>query len=141
MEIAVWKYTVKSTVHGTWNQYGKHNISLLMPKYTDLHEGTRPDSHVTALWTFHIVKIDIYLLLYRFTNINFLLLYIEHKKYWTSFSNIWPTGGFPLGWSSLNVYLWRLKISLYVCVHTKTMPLKFRILNPKNSRVICSWNL
>ena len=115
MEIAVWKYTVKSTVHGTWKQYGKHNISLLMPKYTDLHEGTRPDSHVTALWTFHIVKIDIYLLLYRFTNINFLLFYIEYKNYWTSFSNIWPTVGFPLGWSSLNVYLWRFE-NLPICL-------------------------
>ena len=30
-----------------------------------------------------------------------------------------------------------LKISLYVCVHIKKLPWKFRILNPKNSRVIC----
>ena len=29
-----------------------------------------------------------------------------------------------------------LKISLYVCVRIKTMPSKFRIPNPKNSRVI-----
>ena len=30
-----------------------------------------------------------------------------------------------------------LKISLYVCVHIKTIPWKFRILNPENSRVVC----
>ena len=29
-----------------------------------------------------------------------------------------------------------LKISLYVCVHIKTTPCKFRIPNLKNSRVI-----
>ena len=29
-----------------------------------------------------------------------------------------------------------LKISLYVCAHVKTVTRKFRILNPKNSRVI-----
>ena len=33
-----------------------------------------------------------------------------------------------------------LKISLYVCVHIKTIPCKFRILNPKNSRVIYAWS-
>ena len=33
-----------------------------------------------------------------------------------------------------------LKISLYVCVHIKTMLWKFRIPNPKNFRVICSWS-
>ena len=32
-----------------------------------------------------------------------------------------------------------LKISLYVCVHVKTIPWKFRILFPKDSRVICAW--
>ena len=31
----------------------------------------RPDSHVTALWTVHIVKNEIYFLPYRFKNINF----------------------------------------------------------------------
>ena len=31
-----------------------------------------------------------------------------------------------------------LKISLYVCVHIKLIPWKFRFLNPKNSRGICS---
>ena len=30
-----------------------------------------------------------------------------------------------------------LKIYLHVCVHIKTIPWKFRILNPKSSRVIC----
>ena len=34
-----------------------------------------------------------------------------------------------------------LKISLYVCIHVKTIPWKFRILNPKNSRVIYPWSL
>ena len=33
-----------------------------------------------------------------------------------------------------------LKISLYVSVHIKTIPWKFRILNPKNSRVIYPWS-
>ena len=61
-----WKYTVKSKIHGTWKLYGRYSISLLMPQYTDLHDGTRPDWHVTALWTFPNVKDDKY-----FTNINF----------------------------------------------------------------------
>ena len=30
-----------------------------------------------------------------------------------------------------------LKVSLYVCVHIKTIPSKFPFLNPDNSRVIC----
>ena len=42
-----------------------------MPKQTDLRDGARPNSHVTALWAVHIVKNDIYFLPYRFTNINF----------------------------------------------------------------------
>ena len=42
-----------------------------MYKQTDLRDGARPDSHITALWTAHIVKNDIYFLPYRFTNINF----------------------------------------------------------------------
>ena len=46
-------------------------MSLLMPKYTGLRDDTRPDSHVTALWIFHILKDDIYFLPYRFTNIDF----------------------------------------------------------------------
>ena len=33
-----------------------------------------------------------------------------------------------------------LKISLYVCVQIKTIPRKFRILNPKYSRVIYPWS-
>ena len=53
---STWKYTVKSKTHGTWKLYGKYNISLLMPKWTDLRDGTCPDSHVPALWTFHMVK-------------------------------------------------------------------------------------
>ena len=67
-------YSVKlhSEKYSTWYmKYGKHKISLLMPKCTDLRDGARPDSHVTALWTVHIVKNDIYFLPYRFTNINF----------------------------------------------------------------------
>ena len=42
--------------------------------------------------------------------------------------------------SSGNTYA-DLKISLYVCVHIKTIPWKFRIHIPKNSWVICPWNL
>ena len=34
-----------------------------------------------------------------------------------------------------------MKISLYVLVHVKIIPWKFRILNHKNSRVICRWIL
>ena len=66
-------YSVKvhSEKYSTWYmKYGKYNISLLMSKQTDLRDGARPDSHVTALWTVHIVKNDIYFLSYRFTNIN-----------------------------------------------------------------------
>ena len=33
-----------------------------------------------------------------------------------------------------------MKTSLYVSVHRKTISLKFRILNPKYSRVICLWS-
>ena len=33
------------------------------------------------------------------------------------------------------------KSSLIFCVHMKTIPWKFRILIPKNSRVICPWSL
>ena len=42
-----------------------------MPKQTDLPDGAHLDSHVTALWTVHIVKNDTYFLPYRFANINF----------------------------------------------------------------------
>ena len=50
-----------------------------MSKQTDLRDGARSDSHVTALWTVHIWRVeqfeqfksDIYFLSYRFTNINF----------------------------------------------------------------------
>ena len=71
MEITVWKYTVKSTVHGTWKYtvkstvhaawqwYGEYSINLLTKNYTDLRDGTRPDSHATALSTFDIVKDEI----------------------------------------------------------------------------------
>ena len=31
---------------------------------------TRPDSQVTTLWIFHIVKDDVYFLFYGFTNMN-----------------------------------------------------------------------
>ena len=34
-----------------------------------------------------------------------------------------------------------MKISLYVRIHIKTIPWKFCILNPKNSRVIYPWSL
>ena len=57
---------MKSTIHGTWNmgyQFADAKI--------DLRDGAPPDSHVTAFWTVHIVKNDIYFLPYRFTNINF----------------------------------------------------------------------
>ena len=42
--------------------------------------------------------------------------------------------------------IWRfanadLKISVYVCVHIKTISWKFWILNPKNYRLTCPWSL
>ena len=48
-------------------QYGKYSIRLQMPKQTDLRDDVHPDSHVTARWTVHIVKNDIYFLPCRFT--------------------------------------------------------------------------
>ena len=42
------------------------------------------------------------------------------------------------GRKHLKVHYADLKISLYVCVHVKTIPWQFRILNPKSSPVICS---
>ena len=33
-----------------------------------------------------------------------------------------------------------MKIFLYVCVHIKTIPWRFRILNLKNFRIICPWS-
>ena len=45
-------YSVKvhSEKYSTWYmKYGKYNISLLMPKQTDLPDGAHLDSHVTAL--------------------------------------------------------------------------------------------
>ena len=67
-------YSVKvhSEKYSTWYmKYGKCNMSLLVPKQTDLRDGARPDLHVTALRTVDIVKNDIYFLPYCFTNINF----------------------------------------------------------------------
>ena len=37
------------------------------------------------------------------------------------------------------IQIW--KIPLYVCVHIKTIPWKFRTLNLKGSRVIYPWSL
>ena len=49
---------------------------------------------------------------------------------------------------NIEIMIWKsrytnadLKISLYVCVHIKRIPWKFRILNPQESRVICLWSL
>ena len=41
-------------------------------KKNDLRDGTGtlPDSHVAALWTFHIVKNDIYSLPYNYLSLN-----------------------------------------------------------------------
>ena len=52
-KITTLKNTVKSTVHGTWNMENTRSVCWLR---TDLRDGVRPDSHVTALWTVHIVK-------------------------------------------------------------------------------------
>ena len=47
----------------------------------------------------------------------------------------------PLFVLSFLVAVADLKISLYVCVHMKTILWKFRFLNVENSRVICPWNV
>ena len=46
-------------------------------------------------------------------------------------------------WSLMQIWYANadFKKSLYVCVHTKTIPWKFRLLNPKNSQVIYPWSL
>ena len=45
----------------------------------------------------------------------------------------------PRKQNKYNIMKW---LSIYrVRVHIKTIPWKFRILNPKNSRVICPWSL
>ena len=44
-------------------------------------------------------------------------------------------------YNKLKIHYADMKIFLYVCVYIKTIPWKFRILNPKNSRVICPWSL
>ena len=63
---------VHSEKYSTWYmKYGKQNISLLMPKWTNSHDGAPSYSHVTALCAVHIVKNDIYFLPYRFINNNF----------------------------------------------------------------------
>ena len=79
MEITVWKYTVKCTVHGTWKYtvknnihgtwklYGKYSVNLLMPKETDLRDGTRPDSHNISYRKRQIYFLPAYCL----TNIDF----------------------------------------------------------------------
>ena len=51
-----WKYTVKSAIHGAWKWYGRYSQGiLLMTKYPDLCDGTRPDSRVTVL-TKHFIS-------------------------------------------------------------------------------------
>ena len=41
---------VHSEKYSTWYmKYEKYNITFLMTKQTDLRDGARPDSHVTAL--------------------------------------------------------------------------------------------
>ena len=52
-------------------KYEKCSISLLMSKQTDLCDGARQDSYVTALSTVHIAKNNIHSPPYRFANINF----------------------------------------------------------------------
>ena len=64
---------------------------------------------------------------------------------WFPLSIWFPLLGIPTsqeGW----IPPWRytnadLKISLYVCVHIKTISWKFRMLCHENSRVICPWSL
>ena len=52
-------------------------------------------------------------------------------------------GGFSLavGCRLYSCKICSLKISLYVCVHIKTIPWKFLSLKPNNSRFISPWSL
>ena len=59
-------YSVKVHIekYSTWNM--KNTVSVCWyQKLTELHDGARPDSHVTAIWTNHIVENDIYFAPYR----------------------------------------------------------------------------
>ena len=70
MEITVYK----STAHCAWKQYRKYRISLLMPKYTDLRDGTtRPRLHFTTILIFNIIKDSTYFCL---TFLQILLIYV-----------------------------------------------------------------
>ena len=62
---------MKSAVHDSArNHYRKWRINLLVPKQIVLRDRTTPSHlHVTAPLKFHNVKVNIYFLLYRFTNI------------------------------------------------------------------------
>ena len=75
-----WTYSVKlhSEKYSTWYmKYEKHNISCWCQN--KLRDGARPDSHVAALWSVHIVKNDIYLP-YRFQTLISLI-----KSTWRAF--------------------------------------------------------
>ena len=68
MGSAVWKYSVESTVHGTWKQYG-NTVYVCWCQNNLRQSTTRPHSHVTAFLTSFIVIDSVYFLPYRFTNI------------------------------------------------------------------------
>ena len=59
------------------------------------------------------------------------------NKRWYGFLKTINNYSITVNWHT-NVHL---KISLYICVHIKTVPWKILILNSRNSRVICPWSL
>ena len=63
---------VHSEKYCTWYRKAIWNIQYKFAdvRKNDLRDGTRPDSHVAALWTFHIVKNDIYFLPYHYLSLN-----------------------------------------------------------------------
>ena len=74
--------------------------------------------------------------IFQFTQINFTYFTLLPKRC-LHFS---PTNFFSHKFLPLNTNA-DLKFSLHVCVHIKTIPWKFCILDPKNSWVIYLWTL
>ena len=76
---------VHSEKYSTWYiKYEKYSMSLLMPKQTELRDDIGSDSHVTALWTVHILKNVIY-----FRPIVLQALISVIKSMWLAFKICW----------------------------------------------------
>ena len=99
---------------------GRHNF------YTDLSlSRDLMNRHVAVFFETSVLKEAALYIRYLQDNITMLLIPKVHKKVSSSYR-----------YSNVD-----LKISLYVYVHTKIIPWKFCIFNPKYSRVICPWSL